>query len=127
MSAAKKKNDAAKLALEIKEKEKAQAAYNKRVAAHLSFHGLPLTAAIQISAGQQLGAGLHALPHPHGWLSSDNHWLYPKEEEGEDLAMDDEDVKENASKAERPALVFAMAISKTSHYLLAHPHILRVS
>ena len=104
-AAAKKKRDAAKHALERQEREKEQAAYDKRMFANLSFHGLPLTAAVQISAGQQLGAGLHALPHPHGWLSSDNPWLYPE------TASNDGDVPPERRASE--ALVFAVAMSKT--------------
>ena len=79
----------------------------------VSFHGLPLTAAIQISPGQQLGVGLHALAHPPGWLESDNPWLYREIGEASDMAVNGEDVSGDINKNES-ALVFAL--SKTVGY-----------
>ena len=43
----------------------------------VSVHGIPLTACVQLGLYQQLGPGVVALPHPPGWLSRNNRFLYP--------------------------------------------------
>ena len=46
---------------------------------HTSIHGIPLCACPQFGFGQQIGPGVRVLPHPPGWLSRDNQFLYRSE------------------------------------------------
>ena len=117
-STSKKKKDAAKQALEKQERAKSQAAYEKRMFDRVSFHGLPLTAAIQIS-GTAAWGGITRSGSPPGWLESDNPWLYREIGEASDMAVNGEDVSGDINKNES-ALVFALA--KTAGYTFTRGH-----
>jgi len=62
--------------VESKKPAPAAAEFSNKNSLHVSIHGKPLTGGVQLGLYQQLGPGIVALPHPPGWLSRSNAFLF---------------------------------------------------